>query len=148
MTDYIFYKGDPHVFSNFHIAPIHIDGKVWATSEHYFQAMKFHGYDDEHKEKIRLAETTGKAYRLAWEKKIPCSNWDEIRNDVMRKALLNKFGQHVELEKILLDTGEKNIVQRCSKDKYWGDGYPGKGENMLGKLLMETRERIRRYESI
>ena len=28
-------------FSNFLIAPIQIDGKLWPSTEHYFQAMKF-----------------------------------------------------------------------------------------------------------
>ena len=27
--------------SNFYKAPINLDGKVWPTTEHYFQAMKF-----------------------------------------------------------------------------------------------------------
>ena len=34
--------------SNFYRKPIKVDGKVWKTSEHYFQAMKFEGtkYED------------------------------------------------------------------------------------------------------
>ena len=27
--------------SNFFKSPVHIDGKTWPTTEHYFQAMKF-----------------------------------------------------------------------------------------------------------
>ena len=27
--------------SNYYKSPIEIDGKVWPTTEHYFQAMKF-----------------------------------------------------------------------------------------------------------
>ena len=28
-------------FSNFALYPIKVDGKIWPTSEHYFQAQKF-----------------------------------------------------------------------------------------------------------
>jgi len=35
------------------------------------------------------------------------------------------------------------IVEHTTNDSYWGDGGDGSGRNMLGKLLMETRERIR-----
>jgi hypothetical protein len=38
-------------FSNFWRAPITLRGKVWPTSEHYFQAMKFEGTP--HEEEIR-----------------------------------------------------------------------------------------------
>ena len=34
--------GDAHGYlSNFYASPITVDGKVWPTTEHYFQAMKF-----------------------------------------------------------------------------------------------------------
>jgi N-glycosidase YbiA len=150
-SDYIFYKEDSHPFSNFWSAPIEIwkvsrPGKsFWKTSEHYFQAMKFCGIDEDHDnymEEIRLASSPGKAYKLGWARK-PRSDWDSIRNDIMKTALMCKFSQHKELRNSLIDTGNNNIIQRCSWDKYWGDGYPEKGENMLGKLLMEVRDELR-----
>jgi len=141
MNDYIFYKGKPHVFSNFHPAEIELDGKVWPTSEHYFQAMKFRGIDENYVEEIRLVDSPSKCYALAWSKPAR-ADWDSVRDGFMKRALLSKFSQHSEFEKELLKTGDKNIIQRCSRDKYWGDGYPGKGENMLGKLLMEVRSEL------
>jgi len=51
-------------FSNFYKAEITVNGKVWPTSEHYFQAMKFEGTDEDYIEKIRLAETATECKRL------------------------------------------------------------------------------------
>ena len=49
--------------SNFYSAPIHVDGKTWPTTEHYFQAMKF-PTKPEHQEKIRLNNNPAIAKRL------------------------------------------------------------------------------------
>jgi len=147
---YIFYKKENTPFSNFWPAPIEVgkitnSGKsIWPTSEHYFQAMKFYGIDEDHNnymEEIRLCSSPGKAYRLGWLRK-PSLDWDSIRNEVMKVALICKFSQHKYLRDLLKETEDMNIIQRCGRDKYWGDGYPGKGENMLGKLLMEVRGEI------
>ena len=144
MSDYIFHKGEPHPFSNFHPVPIDIDWKIWPTSEHYFQAMKFKGISDDYVEKIRLAESPGKAYRLGWGVKKIRSDWGVERDHAMKRALVAKFNQNVDLKWLLLETGDKNIIQRCTRDKYWGDGGgAGKGENMLGKILMEVRASLK-----
>jgi ribA/ribD-fused uncharacterized protein len=145
MDDIIFYKsGYPFnsCFSNFFHAPILIDGKVWPTSEHYFQAMKFSGIDEEYAERIRLSPKPGKAFFMGRRKQAR-EDWGEVKNEVMKNALRAKFTQHQELRQELLKTDNGNIIQRCGHDKYWGDGYPDKGENMLGKLLMEIREEIK-----
>ena len=61
----------------------------------------------------------------------------------MREALRAKFSQHQDLRKILLDTGDAEIVEHTSNDSYWGDGGDGSGKNMLGRLLMEVRDELR-----
>ena len=57
MKTILFYRPKkPHgEFSNFSPHPIEIDGKVWPTSEHYFQAQKFAGTEQE--ERVRLAKS-------------------------------------------------------------------------------------------
>lgn len=144
MTEYIFYKNEPHCFSNFHEAKISIDLNEWPTSEHYFQAMKFYGIDNDLYEAIRRASSPAIAYRLGRSKKIR-EDWDNIRNKIMKRALIAKFTQHEYLKKLLINTGNRMIYQRCKIDKYWGDGGgPCKGENMLGILLMEVRDEIKK----
>ena len=55
--------------SNFYEAPITLDGKLWPTTEHYFQAMKFP--DEYYQEKVRLAETALLAFRLGRSRSSP-----------------------------------------------------------------------------
>ncbi|HCQ89967.1 MAG TPA: Swarming motility protein ybiA, partial [Clostridium sp.] len=42
--------------------------------------------------------------------------------------------------KILLSTGEEEIIEKTSNDYYWGCGKEGAEKNMLGKILMEVGE--------
>jgi predicted NAD-dependent protein-ADP-ribosyltransferase YbiA (DUF1768 family) len=45
-------------FSNFAAYPIAIDGDLWPTSEHYFQAQKLD--DAKHRDAIRLSRTVAR----------------------------------------------------------------------------------------
>jgi ribA/ribD-fused uncharacterized protein len=128
-----------------------IDGLVWPTVEHYFQAMKF-PQDSALREKIRAARWAGRAKQLAEANRDSYSNewWVSVRDEVMRRALRAKFEQHPDLCSVLLGTGDEELVEHTSSDNYWGDGGDGTGVNRLGRLLMEIRrerrERSRRVE--
>jgi hypothetical protein len=138
-----FYRvSDQHgCFSNFAPYEIELEQRVWPTSEHYFQAQKFDAPD--YQEKIRLTKSPMIAARLGRSREIPIRrDWEQIKVDVMKKALRAKFTQHPELMTKLLATGDSILVEHTKNDKYWGDGGDGKGKNMLGKLLMELREEL------
>jgi len=125
-------------FSNFARYSISIKGKTWPTSEHYFQAQKF--ADAAYREKIRKANTPAIAARLGrarTEKLRP--DWESVKVQVMRDALVAKFAQHEELKVLLLSTGEAKLIEDTSDDDYWGCGSDGRGKNMLGRILMEVR---------
>ncbi|WP_442508416.1 NADAR family protein [Novipirellula sp. SH528] len=132
-------------FSNFAAFSIKLKGKRWPTSEHYFQAQKFK--DVGHQEEIRKAKTPMIAARLGRDRKKKLRrDWDSIRDNVMREAVLAKFTQHDELKAILLATGEAKLVENTANDAYWGDGGDGSGKNMLGRILMEVRDKLRAME--
>ncbi|KAF9199326.1 hypothetical protein BGZ49_010576 [Haplosporangium sp. Z 27] len=141
-----FYRqNDPYgEFSNFYYSPIILHGKEWPTTEHYFQAQKFaHLEDDKYVELIRITDTPGNAAKMGRNRSWPLrSDWEEIKDDVMRECVLQKFLQHPNLAKVLTDTGDRYIVEHTKNDRYWADGGDGKGKNMLGIILMETREKI------
>ena len=61
----------------------------------------------------------------------------------MAEALRAKFTQHDELRDILLSTGDAKLVEHTRRDSYWGDGGGG-GKNMMGQLLMELRDELRK----
>jgi len=58
------------VFSNFSAHPFTLDGQLWPTSEHYFQAQKFVGFS-EHQDEIRLAATPMEAAEKGRERHRP-----------------------------------------------------------------------------
>jgi N-glycosidase YbiA len=129
-------------FSNFAPYPIYLKEKTWATSEHYFQAQKFVG--TVHEEIIRQTETPGKAAKMGRERDRPLrDDWEAVKDDIMIEALHAKFSQHPDLKDKLLATGNAELIEHTANDRYWGDGGDGSGKNMLGRLLMEVRDRLR-----
>lgn len=125
-------------FSNFALYSIKLKGKLWQTTEHYFQAQKFEGtpYED----KIRMAESPMKAAELGRTRKIKIrKNWDKIKDQIMHEAVLAKFEQHEALKALLLSTENAKLVEASENDSYWGEGRDRKGLNKLGKILMKLR---------
>ena len=140
-----FYRaGDAYgCFSNFSRHSVHLDHKRWPTTEHYFQAKKFEG--THHEEEIRRAKSPGDAARMGRSRKRPLRrDWEQVKDDVMYRALRAKFTQHEALKAQLLATNDERLVEHTQNDSYWGDGGDGSGRNMLGRLLMRLREALRR----
>lgn len=145
MEEIIFCKlNEPYgEFSNFYHCSMVIDGKEYPTVEHYYQSKKFEGKEFE--ELVRQQSSPMKAKRLAWSDEATQylrPNWDDWKLVVMAKGLYHKF-KIERFRNLLLSTDNKYIVEYSDKDYYWGRGSDGAGANMLGKLLMELRERIR-----
>ena len=116
-----------------------LDGKEWPTVEHYFQAQKF-STNPEYQEKIRAAPQPAKAKSLGASRDYPIRNdWDQYREEVMKKALKAKFEQNPNLMKLLKSTQGKALVEDTN-DSFWGQGRNKKGKNRLGLLLMELRD--------
>lgn len=144
MSKILFYRVNEAYgeFSNFAPYPITLKGKQWPTTEHYFQAQKFAG--TEHEQEIRKLASPMIAARKGRSRELPLRrDWESVKDDIMREALLAKFTQHPELQKLLLETGDAVLVEHTRNDRYWGDGGDGSGKNMLGLLLMELREKLR-----
>ena len=148
MNRIVFYRvNEPYgEFSNFSSHPFELKGRIWPTSEHYFQAQKFAG--TEHEEAVRLAKSPMIAARMGRSRAHPLrADWEAVKDDIMREALRAKFAQHPAIKSLLLSTGMAELVEHTTNDRYWGDGGDGKGKNRLGQLLMELREQLRREPS-
>lgn len=126
-------------------------------SEHFFQAAKT--TDKEARALILAAPTAGEAKRLGrpdgfleLSEKLGREvslrpDWESIKFDVMAWCLERKF-QHPELRQMLLDTGDAELVELNTwNDLVWGRctcaKHQGEGENNLGRLLMELRDKLR-----
>ncbi|EJP5820520.1 NADAR family protein, partial [Cronobacter sakazakii] len=126
------------VFSNFHSTGFSVSEIWWPTVEHYFQAQKFH--DEILREKIRSLTSPMEAAKVGRSRNYPLrEDWELIKDDVIRFAVLKKFSQNDEAKNILLSTGGAELIEHTKNDRYWADGGDGTGKNMLGKILMETR---------
>ena len=125
--------------------PITVDGNTYATTEHYFQSMKFVPHSPSHAEVVRLATSPREALELtrhpAFARNVR-GNWHAHKNMVMLTALRAKFSQHFYLREKLLSTGDRMLVEHTTNDTYWGDGGDGSGLNQLGCLLMQVREEL------
>ena len=129
-------------FSNFSAHPIDLNGRVWLTTEHFFQAQKF--VDTEHEEAIRQAKSPMIAARMGRSRERPLRpDREMVKEDIMRAALEAKFAQHSALRSLLLHTDDAELIEHTKNDNYWGDGGDGSGKNRLGQLLMELRAQLR-----
>ncbi len=138
---------DYYEFTNFYPHPVFIDGYIWPTTEHYFQAQKFVGtpYCD-HIRKLPFPREAFSVSRDPFASRWIRGDWISVKDNVMLKALRVKFEDLV-LKKLLLSTGNKRLVEHTTNDSYWGDGGDGRGLNRLGELLMKVRNEIRNSET-
>ena len=128
--------------SNWYPASIFLKEKIWPSSEHYYQAQKLAGTQNE--ELCRRMESPRLAFEFTRRPEIPVrKDWEDIKVDVMRDAVHAKFTQNPELKEMLLATNDLEIVENSPNDNFWGIGEDGNGKNMLGILLMETREKLK-----
>ena len=128
-------------FTNFAPYPIVVERVMYPTSEHYFQAQKLIG--TQHFHQILTNPSPRYAFEYARQERVKPwirKDWQEIKNDVMFKALYHKFTQHSALARMLLQTGDKELIEDSPYDSYWGCGRDKQGMNMLGKLLMRLRK--------
>ncbi len=64
----------------------------------------------------------------------------------MTGTLKKKYDQNPALRAKLMATGDAQLIEDSKRDSFWGVGPDGKGQNMLGTLLMELRRDYRREE--
>jgi hypothetical protein len=108
--------------------------------------MKFTG-SSEDMEAVRRAASPKIAASIGRDRSRPLrTDWEEVKDDIMRAAVLRKFETHADIRAVLLATGDEEIVENAPRDRYWGIGSDGTGKNMLGKILMETRAILRERE--
>ena len=90
--------------------------------------------------------------RLGDSIKIPRDNdWDKVKLQIMQNIVKEKFTQTSHLKRLLIETGEKNLVHATS-DRFWGCGHnlysddikngTWSGKNHMGKILAAVREEL------
>jgi len=158
-TNEKFYMNDEGVYfvsgylSQWHIAPMVIDGITYNCCEKRMMHMKAIKFNDEVRANLILASEDPKEIKKLGREVINFDDeiWDAVADDVVLNANLAKFSQNEDLKKLLLDTDDRMIVECAPYDCRWGNGLnitdtlktspeKWKGTNRLGKILMNVRE--------
>ena len=105
------------------------------TVEHIFQSMKT---TDWREQVFVLGAPSPGAAKRRGRKVTLRPDWEYIKIDVMEACLREKF-KNPTLRRLLLDTGDAELIE----GNYWNDTFwgvcRGQGRNELGKLLMKLR---------
>ena len=132
--------------SNFYYAPFSLDGNIWPTIEHYYQAAKTN--DDLTQTRIRELSTAAEAKAIGQNVKLR-PDWEEVKIPIIRRAVRAKFLQNENLASKLVETWEKVLIEYAPwGDRFWGIDKAGVGENNLGKVLMEVRAELILYRCL
>lgn len=130
--------------------PLQINGIRILTTEALYQACRFPHMPEVQREIIGQHSPMTAKMKSKPHRKDSRPDWDDVRYKVMRWCLRVKLAQNYEeFGRLLLATGNRPIVEQSRKDDYWGAkladeaGYTLIGQNVLGRLLMELREKLR-----
>lgn len=141
MSDILGFNKEYRFLSNFYPATVEYDGLEYSSTEHAYQAAKTE--DAAQRRRIREAQKPGDAKRLGKQVKMR-TDWEQIKVGVMKDLVRQKFTNHKELKEKLLATGDAHLEETNTwNDTFWGV-CKGKGQNHLGKILMEVREELKK----
>jgi hypothetical protein len=133
-------------------APFTLDGRTFATAEHYMMWGKAMLFDDERSaERILAAEHPEQAKDLGrgiadFDER----RWVEHRYRIVVEGNLGKFARNPGERTFLLGTGDRVLVEASPVDAIWGIGLAAddpraqdpstwRGQNLLGRALVEVR---------
>lgn len=142
-------------FSQWYPAGFELDGRRYATAEHWMMAGKARLFgDDAIAARILASEDPAEAKALGREiAGFDQARWAERRYALVRDGNLAKFAQNPALGAFLLATGDQVLVEASPVDAVWGIGLAAdhadatrperwRGLNLLGFALMDVRARL------
>ncbi len=131
------FRGEYAFLSNFYETQIYCWGYKYSNAEAAFQAMK-----DPLKAEMFVYLNGKEAKRLGRAVELR-ENWELLKEGFMYTVCFAKFTQNESLGRKLLATGDRMLIEGNT----WGDTEwgvcNGAGKNLLGKILMRVREKIK-----
>ena len=128
--------------SNWSAHVVELWGQRFPTLEHGYHWRKYDEAAPEVAQAILAAPSPWAAMQIdrtiSKDKRRP--DWKEIKVVVMEELLRAKVAQNEDVKECLLKTGTKQIIENSPVDTFWGIGQSGKGQNMVGQLLMKIRK--------
>jgi len=74
------------------------------------------------------------------------NDWYEVKLNIMEEICRAKLSQHFYVQKKLLQTEDRDLIENSPRDSFWGWGENKNGENNLGKIWMKLREELKTDE--
>ena len=139
------FKGRWRFLSNFASAHVKLDGLVYPTVEHAYQAAKT--LDTAQRERIQVARSPSQAKRLGQSVRLR-PDWETTKLTVMYELNKQKYSKPL-FKKLLLSTGIQTLQESNTwHDTFWGiDIYTSVGRNHLGMILMRIRDELLSMDS-
>lgn len=125
--------------------PISYGGRVYPSSEALYQALRYPDRFDIHDAIIRAPSAFASKITAYEYKDETRPDWGTVKVPTMEMVLRLKLEQHyVKMQSVLDQTLDMPIVERSSKDNFWG-AIPNNngilhGENVLGILWTIVRD--------
>jgi ribA/ribD-fused uncharacterized protein len=128
--------------------PLHVNGLDILTSEALYQALRFPHLPEVQRLIIEQKSPMSAKMKSKPHRQNTRSDWDEVRMPLMRWCLQVKLAQNWDrFGELLLSTEDRPIVEQSHRDDFWGAKLQQDGRlvgiNVLGRLLMELRNRLR-----
>lgn len=129
------------------------------AAEQYMMHGKAHTFSNPEIAAQIIAAKTPKAQKALGQSVTGFSNavWDKVKLGIVERGNYLKFTQNEKYKKVLLDTGDRLLVEASKDDKIWGIGFTAAkaktverkkwGQNLLGVALMNVRKKIREEEA-
>ena len=144
-------------FSQWQHSAFTVDTDRYSWAEQYMMAEKARVFEDDEMEARILSSKNPKAIKALGRKVSGFSGeiWGGVKHAIVLNGNYAKFAQNADMRDVLLQTGDKILVEASPLDAIWGVGFSAKnpdaavpanwrGKNMLGFALMEVRDEIRR----
>jgi N-glycosidase YbiA len=139
------FRGQYDFLSNFYQCPVRYEGILYRSSEHAYQAAKT--LNMHAREVFTLRDMDAAMAKHLCQALSIRPNWDKIKLVVMNDILIAKFSDF-QLKQWLLETGDAELIE----GNEWGDTFwgvcRGKGNNFLGKLLMDLRKKLAKEAAV
>lgn len=121
---------------------IQLEDESWPSAEHYVSS-KLAGNTRLAKE-VMKAETGEKAAQLIkpWYR-MKVKGWRTKRRLFMTRALYIQVQMYDDVREYLLSTEDTLLADMSLYDHYWGVGRDLRGENMMGQIWMDIRQKLR-----
>ena len=139
------FSGDYDFLSNFYPCAIELDGVLYPTVEHAFQAAKT--FDADERYKIQVTASPASAKRVGSRVRLR-DDWEQVKFGIMEELVRYKFTSYPELGVSLLETAGAELIEGNTwNDRTWGmtrDRKSGQwiGKNHLGRILMQVRDEL------